>query len=185
MISTAKLPGARLAATARAAVAKPRHHHVRLVGDLDEQAAAELGGLRGGGGPLEHAAVDDDEVVADALELAKQVARHHDGDAEVGADPAIRPSISSRPAGSRPLVGSSRNTSLGIVHERLRELHALLHARRVAADGAVALLVEPDVAQRVRGALAGAARGQPDMRAMCTRNSVAETSSGRHSLSGM
>src|SRR5688500_5305327 len=38
----------------------------------------------------------------------------------------------------------------GIVHERLRQLDALLHARRVAADRAIALLEETRVAQCVR-----------------------------------
>src|SRR5439155_325492 len=44
---------------------------------------------------------------------------------------------------------------LRVVDQRLRELDALLHTGRVAADGAVALLVQTDVPQGVRGALAG------------------------------
>jgi hypothetical protein len=41
------------------------------------------------------------------------------------------------------------------VDERLGQLHTLLHAGGVAADLAVTLLVEADVAQRLRRALAG------------------------------
>ena len=42
-----------------------------------------------------------------------------------------------------------------VVDERLGELHALLHARRVAADRAIPLLVEPDVAEHLGSPLAG------------------------------
>ncbi|GAA3094508.1 hypothetical protein GCM10020254_44590 [Streptomyces goshikiensis] len=44
--------------------------------------------------------------------------------------------------------------------ERLGQLDALLHAGGVAADGAVALLVQPHVAQGVGGPLAGRGRRQ-------------------------
>ena len=43
----------------------------------------------------------------------------------------------------------------GVVDERLSELDALLHARRIAADLAVALLEKADVAKGLRRALAG------------------------------
>ena len=48
-----------------------------------------------------------------------------------------------------------------VVHERLGELDPLLHAGRVAADRAVALLGQTDVAQHVGGALAGGGVRQP------------------------
>ena len=70
-------------------------------------------------------------------------------------------SISSRPSGSRPLVGSSSSSSRGSVDERLGELDPLLHAGRIATDRAIALLVQPDVAQHLGGAFAGRRRGQP------------------------
>lgn len=44
--------------------------------------------------------------------------------------------------------------------ERLRELDALLHAGGVAADEAIALLVEPDVAERFGGAFACGGGGE-------------------------
>ena len=72
----------------------------------------------------------------------------------------ISASISSRPGGSSPAVGSSSKHENGVVHQRLRELDPLLHAGRVAADCPVALLEQPDVAQRVRCADARMARRQ-------------------------
>ena len=49
----------------------------------------------------------------------------------------------------------------GIVDERLCELHALLHPRRVRPDRAVALFEQPDVAEDVRGAQAGRRPREP------------------------
>ena len=48
-----------------------------------------------------------------------------------------------------------------VVDERLGELDPLLHAGRVAADRAVALLVQADVAEDLGGPFAGRAAGQP------------------------
>ena len=45
-----------------------------------------------------------------------------------------------------------------VVDERLGELDPLLHAGRVAADRAVALLVQPDVAEDLGRPLAGGRR---------------------------
>ena len=70
------------------------------------------------------------------------------------------PSISSRAAGSSPLVGSSSRTSLGVVGEGLGELGLLLHAGGVATHRPVALLGEADVPQHLGGALAGGHPGQ-------------------------
>ncbi len=44
---------------------------------------------------------------------------------------------SARLEGSRPVVGSSRNSTRGRVHEREREVEPALHAARVAADLAI------------------------------------------------
>ena len=65
------------------------------------------------GGAQQPAAVDDDDVVADPLELAQQVRGDQHRDAELVPIRRIRASMSSRPAGSRPLVGSSSSTSCG------------------------------------------------------------------------
>ena len=109
---------------------------------------------------LEHPGLDDDDVVGDALKLAEQVGGDDDGDPEVGADAGDEAEHLVAARGVEPVRRLVEEDELGVVDERLRELDALLHARGVAADRAVALLVEPDVAQRVRGALAGDVRGQ-------------------------
>ena len=75
---------------------------------------------------------------------------------------------------------------LRVVDQRLGQLHPLLHAGGVAADRAVALLVQADVAQRLGGrARAPPCGGRPDIRPMWVTNSVAVTSGGRQSCSGM
>ena len=56
---------------------------------------------------------------------------------------------------------------VGVVHQRLGQLDPLLHAGGVAADRAVALLVEPDVAQRLGGPLAGGGARQPAASGPC------------------
>ena len=61
----------------------------------------------------------------------------------------ISASISSRPFGSSPTRRLVEEDEDWIVHERLRELHALLHSGRVPADRTVALLEQPDMAQRL------------------------------------
>jgi hypothetical protein len=50
---------------------------------------------------------------------------------------------------------------LGIVDERLRQFHTLLHARGVAADQPVPLLVQSNVPQHLGGALARGLKRQP------------------------
>ena len=56
--------------------------------------------------------------------------------------------------GIEPVRRLVEQQQLGIVHERLRELDALLHAGRVAADESISLLVQSDVPQHLGGALA-------------------------------
>ena len=59
------------------------------------------------------------------------------------------------------MVGSSSSKQLGIVHQRLRELDALLHARRVAVDALIALVAEPDELEHHVRALHRLRRRQP------------------------
>ena len=105
--------------------------------------------------------LDGDEVVADPLDLAEQVRRDDDRDPELGAGP---------PDEREHLVAPARVEAVGrlveeqqprIVDERLGELHALLHAGRVAADRPVPLLEQPDVAQDLGGPLPGGRGRQP------------------------
>ena len=74
---------------------------------------------------------------------------------------ATSASMSSRPSGSSPAVGSSSSTSSRIADDRLRELRALAHAGREPADRPEARFVEADEIEDVGRALARRARGQP------------------------
>ena len=128
---------------------------------LDQQVAGGVHEVGGGRGAQQPPAVEDDDVVADPLQLAEQVGGHQDRDAELGADPADQ---------RQHVVARGRVEAVGrlveqhqprVVDERLGELGPLLHAGGVAADRAVALLGQPDVAQHVGGALARGGVGQP------------------------
>ena len=61
---------------------------------------------------------------------------------------------SARDDGSRPVVGSSRKSTRGRVHEREREVEPALHAARVAADLAVGGVGEPDALDQLVAARA-------------------------------
>ena len=131
------------------------------LGDLDDDVLGQRGHRRRRRRAHQAAAVDDDDVVADPLQLTHQVRGDDDGDAEHGADP---------PDQAQHLVATGRVEAVGrlvqqhqlrVVHQGLGELDPLLHAGRVAADRPVALLEQADVAQRVRGPLAGGVGGQP------------------------
>ena len=83
------------------------------VGHLDRDVSGDA--RRGGRGRRAHeaAGVDDDDVVADPLDLAEEVRRTRTEIPNSRPILAMSPSISSRPAGSRPFVGSSRSSSSG------------------------------------------------------------------------
>ena len=127
---------------------------------LDQQAAGVLREVGGGRRAQQPAAVEDDDVVADLLQLAEQVRGDEHRDAEVATDALHE--VEHVDAGRRveAVGGLVEEDQPRVVHERLRELGALLHAGGVAAHLAVALLVEADVAQDVGRALAGDGRGQ-------------------------
>ena len=87
-------------------------------------------------------------------------------------------SVPVRRTRSEHLVAAERVEAVGrlveqhqlrVVDEGLGQLDALPHAGGVAADRPVALLVEPDVAQDLGGALAGRRARQPGHRAMWAR----------------
>ena len=105
-------------------------------------------------GAQQPAGIDGDEEVAHPLDLAEQVAGDDDGDPELGPGP---------PDEREHLVAAGRIEAVGrlveqqqarVVDERLGQLDPLLHPGRVAADGAVALLVQPDVTEDLGGPFA-------------------------------
>ena len=159
------------------------HHVVgALVGEDDQHGRAVRAGVQAGGGhagqqqvgALVHldgedgllagegvqrrrahqpAAVDSHQEVGHALDLAQQVRAHQHGDAELLPRALDQLQHLVAPRGVEPVGGLVEQEERGVVHQRLRQLHPLLHPRGVAADGAVALLVEPHVAQHLGGAL--------------------------------
>ena len=148
-------------ADGQAGPGQARRQAVRPLLDLDRQHARPLRERRERRGPQQPAGVDRQQVVADALDLAEQVRGHHDGDAELVAGPPDQLEhlvATGRIEAVRRLVEEEQPR---VVDERLGQLDALLHAGRVAADLAVALLVQPDVAEDLGRPLARGVRRQP------------------------
>ena len=84
-------------------------------------------------------------------------------------------SISSRPLRIHAVGRLVEQQQIGIVHERLRELDALLHAGRIGFDVAVARLAEADVVEHLVRALHGVGRRQPGELA-----AIGDERDGRH-----
>ena len=125
----------------------------RLLVHLDEERAGLLRERAQRGRPQQPSRVDGHQVVAHALDLAEQVAGHDDGDAELRAG-ALDELEHLVPAGRVKAVGGLvEQEQAWVLDERLGQLDALLHARRVAAHGPVALLEQAHVPQHVGGAL--------------------------------
>src|SRR6188508_1279762 len=126
---------------------------------LDQQLPGALREAPEGGRPKELAGVDGDEPTCDPLDLAQEVARDDDGDPEVATDALDELEHLVASGGIEPVRRLVEEEESRIVDERLGQLHALLHAGRVAADLAVSLLVEADVAEDVGRALPRGAAG--------------------------
>ena len=104
--------------------------------------------------------VDDNEVVADTLDLAEEVGRHEDRHAELVADTADEGEHLVATVGVEAVGRLVQDEQAWVVDERLRELDPLLHAGGVGADRAITLLEEADVPQDLRRPVAGAGAGQ-------------------------
>src|SRR5262245_7594527 len=109
--------------------------------------------------PDELSGVDGDEEVADALDLAEEVARDDDGDPERRARPPDEGEHLVPPGRVQSVRRFVEEQELRVVDERLGELDPLLHAGRIAADRSIALLEQADVAEHFGGALAGGRGG--------------------------
>ena len=122
---------------------------------LHREDLARLGEAGDRVGAQQPPAVDRDQVVADPLDLAEQVRGDDDGDAELRPDPADQLEHGGT-AGRVEAVGRLvEQHQPGRAHQGLGQLHPLLHAGGVGADQPVPLLVQADVAQRLRGTLLG------------------------------
>ena len=118
-------------------------------------------GSRGRRGSEQPAAVEDDDVVAHPLQLTEQVRGDQDRDPELGADAAHQHQHVVARRRVEPVGRLVQEHQSWVVDECLRQLRPLLHAGGVAPHRAVPLLGEPDVAQHVRGALAGCGVREP------------------------
>ena len=105
--------------------------------------------------------VEDDDGVAGPLDVAHQVRRDDDADAELAAD---APDQLEHVAAAHRVEPGGRlveERQHRIVNERLGQLHPLLHPGRVGPHGPVALLEQPDVAEDVGRAQAGGRAREP------------------------
>ena len=126
-----------------------RRHLVGALHELDLERLGLLGEPRHPARTEQSPRVEDDDRVTGALDVAHQVRRDDDADAELAADAADQLEHLAPPerveAGGRLVEERDER----VVDERLRKLHALLHPRRVRAHRPVALLEEPHVAQHI------------------------------------
>ena len=123
----------------------------RALDEVDQHGLGLLGQPRDCTGSQHLAGVEDDHRVARPLDVAHQVRRDHDADPELAADAADQLEHVAPPERVEPGRRLVEKREHGVVDERLRELHALLHAGRVRAHRPVTLLEQADVPEQVRG----------------------------------
>ena len=95
---------------------------------------------------------------------------------QAGAPPPTR---AARLTGSSPVVGSSRNSDLGVVHERGGEVEPTLHATRVRADLAVERVADVDQARELLDPLVGLGARQAVEPPLETQQLRCRSASGR------
>src|SRR5215470_8774062 len=119
--------------------------------DLDQQHLAHLGEAGHRVRAQQLAPVDDDELVADLLDLPEQVRGDHDRDAELGPDPADQIQHGTAPGRVQPDRGLVQKQQPWVADQGLGQLDPLLHPGGVGAGLPVPLLVHADMAQRIGG----------------------------------
>ena len=137
------------------------HDLVGPLVDLEQHALALAGELvhRAAGDDL--ALAQDDGRVADPLDLLEQVRRHHDVDAELGADAADQGEHVVALHRVEAVGGLVEQHQVGVVGDGLGQLHPLALAGGHGADGAEALLAETDRPERIARPVGGVALRQP------------------------
>ena len=95
---------------------------------LDQEDARASG--EGGNGPRAHqsAGVDHDERVADAFDLAEEMGGHEDRNTELVSDAADEGEHVITPGRIEAVGRLIEEEQARVVHQRLGEFHALLHA---------------------------------------------------------
>ena len=148
----------RAGAAARSASAVRRRIGDPEVDDVLAEAILELGR-----GPLrdDESAVDDRDPVGEAVRLLEVLRREEDRRA-VATRLAMTSQSPRRLAGSRPVVGSSRKSTVGPPDEAGREVEAAAHAARVGPGGRPPASVEVERARAARRR-ARARRGRPEV----------------------
>ena len=106
-------------------------------------------------------AVEHDNVVADPLHVVEDVRGEHHQDAELPVDAADQVEHLLPAERIEPVRRLVEEDQLGIVHDRLGELHPLFHAGRESFDQPVALFVETDLVEHVGRSLPRGAPRQP------------------------
>ena len=136
----------------------------------------------------EPALVDDDQPVADRLQLGEQVRRDDHGLALV-ADVADEPPHVLHPDRVEPVRRLVEDDQLGIADQRGGDAEPLLHAERVAAVAVVAAAAESDELDQVvdavdrdarRGSPAPAGCRPPDTAGWKAGDSISEPTRGRY-----
>ena len=141
----AAAPGRRARARRRRCVA------VSCDDDLDA-LAADLGLELVGGAPGDDlAVVDDDDVVGEAVGLLEVLRGEQHGRRRRRTRSRDHVPHAVRLRGSRPVVGSSRNSTGGPGDEGAGEVEPAAHAAGVGLDGAVRGLVEAGTGRAARG----------------------------------
>jgi hypothetical protein len=121
---------------------------VALEADV-EHLASRTGQLADAALARDLALVEHDHLVADALDVVEQVRAEDQAHAAARGDVADQHQHLLAALRVESVRGLVEQQQLGVVHERLRELHALLHARRVGLEVSVARLAEPDVVEHL------------------------------------
>src|SRR6516162_11128463 len=128
-----------------------RHQRVDPLVDLDQQHLAHLGEAGHRVRAQQFASVDDDELVADLLDLPQQVRGDDDRDAELRPDLADQIQHGTAPGRVQADGGLIEQQQPRIPNQGLGQLDPLLHPRGVGAGLPVPLLVHADVPQRIGG----------------------------------
>ena len=124
----------------RASGSEGRGQPVGALVDLDREGPGVLRERPERRGTEQPAGVDGHEEVADPLDLPEQVAGHDDRDPELGAGAAHQVEHLVATGRIEPVRRLVEQEQAWVVDERLGQLDALLHAGRVAAHRAIALL---------------------------------------------
>ena len=132
-----------------------------IIVQFDPQEFSLLREFRERASVLEFPLFDRDEVIANPFDLAEQVRRDDDRDAELAAGTFDEREHFFAAFGIEAVGGLVEEEEFGIVDERLREFDALLHAGGVGPDESVALFVESDMSQCFGGTFACGGGGEP------------------------